>query len=195
MAGLWSVGPGIVGSEVPDVTLRIAARVGAPPVGLVLEGHHDLRAGRDRAGVVLVRVLDDDVGALRDEPALLARRLLSRSKSLSRGEPSMIIPFPNPSWAWVIVPPSPGTTRSFSKPKASQSHSMARGASRYRSVGMMLAVVFLALSAMIRTPVVCPKGTTETPDGGHRAPGPAPDATPLAPQRSSGSGIPSKASE
>ena len=42
----------------------------------------------------------------------------------------MIIPLPNTSWAWPIVPASPGTTRCLSKPNALQSQSMAAGASR-----------------------------------------------------------------
>ena len=41
-------------------------------------------------------------------------------------DPSMIMPLPNDSWAWMTVSFSPGTTICFVKPKVSHSHSMAR---------------------------------------------------------------------
>ena len=53
-------------------------------------------------------------------------------------DPHMIMPAPWRSWAWVTLSPSPGTTRSGSKPNARPSHSMAAGASRYFTQGKTL---------------------------------------------------------
>ena len=69
------------------------------------------------------------------------------ANSLARAEPSITIPFPKTSCAWTIVPSSPGTTRCFSNPNASQSHAMAAAASLYRMVGITVAAVVFALSA------------------------------------------------
>ena len=56
--------------------LRITARVVAAPVVFVLDFHHDLRARGDGSRVVLVRVVDDDVRALRYSTTHGAGRLL-----------------------------------------------------------------------------------------------------------------------
>jgi hypothetical protein len=42
----------------------------------------------------------------------------------------MIMPRPSVSWAWAMVPFSPGTTRCRAKPNARHSQSIAAGASR-----------------------------------------------------------------
>ena len=141
-------GPGIVGAEVPNVPFGIAARVVPAPVVLVLDFNHDLRARRDSSCVVFVGVVDDDVRALRYGATQSARRLLKIVElARARAEPSIIIPFPKTSCAWTIVPSSPGTTRCFSNPNASQSHAMAAAASLYRMVGITVEAVVFALSA------------------------------------------------
>jgi hypothetical protein len=61
---------------------------------------------------------------------------------LSRTEPNIIIPLPHVSWAWAMVPFSPGTTKCFSNPNAWQSHSIAAGAFRYRIAGIIVAGPF-----------------------------------------------------
>src|SRR5882724_4596113 len=62
--------PRIVGAEVPDVALRVAAGIAPAAIVLVLDLEEDLGAGFLGAGVVQVGVGDDDIGALRADTAL-----------------------------------------------------------------------------------------------------------------------------
>src|SRR5690606_26403550 len=55
-----SCAPGIVGAEVPDVTLGVAARIPPAAIVLGLDVHDDLRAGRFGTGEMGIGILDDE---------------------------------------------------------------------------------------------------------------------------------------
>jgi hypothetical protein len=65
--------PGIVGAEIPQMPLEIAARVEAAPVILIGNLHDDLGPGSFRPRVMRIGVVDDHVGALGPGPAHLLR--------------------------------------------------------------------------------------------------------------------------
>src|SRR5262245_8035401 len=73
--------PRVVGAEVPEMALQVAAGVTAAAVGLVLDIDHDLGSRRLGPGVVSVGVRDDNVRALRFRAADL-RRLLHQVAEL-----------------------------------------------------------------------------------------------------------------
>ena len=67
--------PRIVGAEIPQMPLRITARVEAAPVILIGNLHGDLGPGGVRPRVMRIGIVHDHVGALGPGPAHLLRRL------------------------------------------------------------------------------------------------------------------------